>query len=92
MQRDKYKYLPNWLYFTQFQVGPLKGEKKFLGKYEKLDKILFCTFFFILKNQFFPTRRIFFISGGFNHLQYLLSISVSMAVIKDFSKYYMKAV
>ena len=29
--------------------------------------------------------------GGLNHLPYLLSVSVSMAVIKDFSKNYMKA-
>ena len=29
--------------------------------------------------------------GGLNHLPYLLSISVSMAVIKDFSINYMKA-
>ena len=30
-------------------------------------------------------------SGWFNHIPYLLSISVSMALIKDFSTYYMKA-
>ena len=31
------------------------------------------------------------LSGGLNHLPYLLSISVSMTVIKDFSTNYMKA-
>ena len=31
------------------------------------------------------------ISGGLNHLPYLLSISVSLAVIKDFSTNYMTA-
>ena len=31
------------------------------------------------------------ITGGLNHLPYLLSISVSMVVIKDFSTNYMKA-
>ena len=31
------------------------------------------------------------IAGGLNHLPYLLSILVSMAVIKDFSTNYMKA-
>ena len=31
------------------------------------------------------------IAGGLNHLPYLLSISVSLAVIKDFSTNYMKA-
>ena len=30
-------------------------------------------------------------SGGLNHLPYLLSISVSMAVIKDFSTNYIEA-
>ena len=30
-------------------------------------------------------------AGGLNHLPYLLSISVSMAVIKDFFDKYMKA-
>ena len=30
-------------------------------------------------------------SGGLNHLPYLLSVSVSMAVIKDFLTNYMKA-
>jgi len=30
-------------------------------------------------------------SGGLNHLPYLLSVSVSMAVIKDFMTYFMKA-
>ena len=31
------------------------------------------------------------LSGGLNHLPYLLSISVSMTAIKDFSTNYMKA-
>ena len=31
------------------------------------------------------------VAGGLNHLPYLLSISVSMAVIKDFPTNYMKA-
>ena len=31
------------------------------------------------------------IAGGLNHLSYLLSISVTMAVIKDFSAIYMEA-
>ena len=35
--------------------------------------------------------QIIHISGGLNHLPYLLSISVWLAVIKDFSTNYMKA-
>ena len=37
------------------------------------------------------TPGIIHIAGGLNHLPYLLSISVSMAVIKDFSTNYIKA-
>ena len=36
-------------------------------------------------------NKLLHLSGGLNHLPYLQSISVSMAVIKDFSKNYMKA-
>ena len=36
-------------------------------------------------------RGYMYFTGGLNHLPYLLSISVSMAVIKDFSTNYMKA-
>ena len=39
----------------------------------------------------YPSITLAIYTGGLNHLPYLLSISVSMAVIKDFSTNYMKA-
>ena len=55
------------------------------------SEILICGF-----DRPFPLYTLFILislycSGGLNHLPYLLSISISMAVIKDFSTNYMKA-
>jgi len=47
--------------------------------------------FFVSILTFFNRESIVNISGGLNHLPYLLSTSVSLAVIKDFLTNYMTA-
>jgi len=49
-----------------------------------LSKTLYLCFLNQVPSNKIPNEMLK--SGGLNHLPYLLSISVSMAVIKDFSK------